>query len=895
MKISARKLTLVLALYAILAIGCVLAQGNGRDDLLLVVNDNSLSSLAVAEHYATQRGIDPANICHISVPDGYFITWDEFRGLRDQIIAFLQEHTLPEGMAPVSCTDGDPPYYCQASADQLRENTRIRYLVMTRGVPTRMPVDGSSLPYSGPTSVDNYLRYWLVRYFAQDVVLNFPERRNAFTDGRGMREVDTAHDGELIVTRLDGLTLQKANELVDRALEAERVGLYGKHYGSKYGSTGGLARWWDYSSNSYVYGDSATSWRYQLGLFGEDRNDCIDYLDFSASSASGKAPAYCRARMTSGNDPPPGRSSSREPDPFNGLFYLGSLDGQPTTGSFVDFLNWRRDDSCTLTLCRNAADPAACRAASTDVFHELNTDCVGVADGFIGYNFQSFPVSYLTVWPTAWYGPGGGDNNRLGFPHVRDDLGHTDNYSLWYYNPDQVENPLCYSGSDFSAPPTESCLDATYLRINQRISFAARAVDLADPQVYTIGLWYKTLSLSPARNLRAQLWVHDVGGDDIDYGIKTFTTVSGDMEWAFAEVSFQLDPELHTNADKLYDSLRVRLDTNSTFSGELAIDDVSVKEDGDPTELATNGSFAEGHEQVSAGDHAANFLSRLNATAFYGSLSHHQSGGHSFEKHPQETLLYLLRGLPFGDAVWWAENNNSGVVYGDPLYSPVAVMLEYLNSADQVLDAEVPLYGSTVNGRDLLEVETNFEIDYCPGADFYQCDQDGSWQASGLAGPGGERGQFLGYWDVSEIPHGVYTLRLAVSSSHGLTGRSHTFYDYYPVTVHLALPEVSGLLLDQPLDGVTHLVWDDQGIGTFYDVVAGLLSALRSSASFQDAECLADGTFQTEYFDLRSPPSPGDAFYYLVRSEGAGKGSYGDGLGNDIDPRNALDLASPCE
>ncbi len=41
-------------------------------------------------YYAQQRGIDPANIVHVRVPDSYFISWDDFRRLRDQLIHFMQ-------------------------------------------------------------------------------------------------------------------------------------------------------------------------------------------------------------------------------------------------------------------------------------------------------------------------------------------------------------------------------------------------------------------------------------------------------------------------------------------------------------------------------------------------------------------------------------------------------------------------------------------------------------------------------------------------------------------------------------------------------------------------------------------------------------------------------------
>ncbi len=108
-------------------------------------------------------------------------------------------------------------------------------------------------------------------------------------------------------------------------------------------------------------------------------------------------------------------------------------------------------------------------------------------------------------------------------------------------------------------------------------------------------------------------------------------------------------------------------------------------------------------------------LTGLNGVAFWGSLSHHESYGHSFSQNPMETLLYFLRGLPLGDAVWWGEIHNSGMLYGDPLYSPVAVRLNYLNEWDTIIGS-VTLSGSTVNGRDPSRVSTNYAVHYCAGS-----------------------------------------------------------------------------------------------------------------------------------------------------------------------------------
>ena len=58
-----------------------------------------------------------------------------------------QKMQRDSGISPIVCTDGEPPYYCPASMDQLRANTQVRYIVTTRGVPTRMTVDGSTVAF----------------------------------------------------------------------------------------------------------------------------------------------------------------------------------------------------------------------------------------------------------------------------------------------------------------------------------------------------------------------------------------------------------------------------------------------------------------------------------------------------------------------------------------------------------------------------------------------------------------------------------------------------------------------------------------------------------------------------------------------------------------------------
>ena len=806
-----------------------------RDDVLIIVNDNSLDSPQLGAYYAQQRNINPANIVHLRVPDSYFISWTDFRRLRDQLIRFMQQPGMLDDptITPAACTDGEPPYYCQASMEQLRAHSKIRYLVTTRGVPTRMTVDGSTLyTPNAPTSVDNYLKYWLLNYFAGDVTLAFSEREIAFGDGRGMRTVEPATDRELIVGRIDGLDLNAAKALVDRAIAVEGAGIYGTWYGS--------TKFWslknaDTGAAIYPKSDrSVLGWRYALGLWGEDRGECADYLDVSGSLAEGKAPAHCRVKFNDDSDPAlqsnlkinypaPGNAGSRMPLVVDALGYQGWLDGQAALGSFATLLNWRKNDQCTVTLCDDIVDPtaaAACRISSSDIFGELNTDCVGVADGFMAYNHTSYPLSYLAIWPTGWSSTNSGDVNRLAFPEVRSDIGFDDSFSLWFRNTDQVIDPLCYPASDFTQPASAPCPDARQLQLRQTIALGTTLFDVNNPVTYQISIRYQGVNIDQATPLRVHLFVHETGASTLDYGLQTLGTIApGNTDWTLATVQYPLAPLMLNGTS--YDRIELVFDTPGTFSGNLGIDTVSVQEISTPVELAVNGSFSSGHRQAATGDHAATFLNRLGGVAAWGSVGHHQSGGFAFASNGLEVLTYFLRGLPLGDAVWFNESQNSGILYGDPLYSPVAVRLNPVNSADflgsSTLRTPIDLIGSTVNGRDPAQVDTSYRIDICPGNDFYACDQLQSWSATGISGPGGSENMLLGTLDTTILAGGQYTLRLQVTSLNSTTGRSQSINDYY-----VAVVNDPPLAIDSNLKTIINV--DGLGFLTASDVDNGALS-----------------------------------------------------------------------
>ena len=348
-----------------------------RDDVLIVVNDNSIASPQIGDYYCEQRGIDPANIAHVRVPATSDVLLDQFIVLRDQLIKFLLENTLPAGMQPASCnqSEGYTPYYCPATVDQIRQHTKIRYLVLTKGIPARFTFTGSTLAGNPEGVVDNYLRFWLTNYFDRDVRFTINQRAIDFADGRGMRTVDPVIDREFIVGRIEGVDVASSMKLVDRAIAAEQDGIFGKLYGSKFGPQAELStiygaylkQWRPNGGTSPIY----PSWEYLHGLFGDLQNHAYNAVRHLSNTecltynANDRVPQDCVTRLTSGgteprlandtspgypNDPPPGDPAGRIPRVDNSVIYQGYTDGFSSLGNFDHLLNWRETDSCS-PLC----------------------------------------------------------------------------------------------------------------------------------------------------------------------------------------------------------------------------------------------------------------------------------------------------------------------------------------------------------------------------------------------------------------------------------------------------------------------------------------------------------------------------------------------------------------
>ncbi|HVT73380.1 MAG TPA: TIGR03790 family protein [Lacunisphaera sp.] len=217
----------------------------GADDLaarvIIVANAREPDSVHLAEFYAGQRGVPPANIVALPLPEAETITWREFI---DQVYQPLQDELYRRGWLEGTAT---------SLVDKLGRKRygftghRLSYLVTCRGVPLRIFNDPTLLPAKPPaqipaqfnkneSAVDSELS--LLAQSGYDITATV---RNPLFAAENPSELDA----EMVVKvcRLDGPTFDAARQLVTSALAGEATGLIGRSYLDQGGPVAEGDRW----------------------------------------------------------------------------------------------------------------------------------------------------------------------------------------------------------------------------------------------------------------------------------------------------------------------------------------------------------------------------------------------------------------------------------------------------------------------------------------------------------------------------------------------------------------------------------------------------------------------------------------------------------------------------
>jgi uncharacterized protein (TIGR03790 family) len=182
---------IVLALAACGVAGCQTAQ-----NVLVLVNESSATSRAIAEYYVQRRGIPLANVCRLPMPVSETITRAQYDAtIAMPLGAFLKSHGLVE---------------------------KILYIVTTSGVPLR--IDGSDGQGGDSASVDSELAAFYQDLHGRPHPLPGPLPNPFFAQ----REAVFRHPDfpMYLVTRLTGYDFPDVRGIVDRALQAKNRGRF---------------------------------------------------------------------------------------------------------------------------------------------------------------------------------------------------------------------------------------------------------------------------------------------------------------------------------------------------------------------------------------------------------------------------------------------------------------------------------------------------------------------------------------------------------------------------------------------------------------------------------------------------------------------------------------------
>ncbi len=209
------------------------ARADGGDQVVVLYNSRVPASRAIADHYATVRHVPPDQIFSFDLTTNEEMSRAEFKeSLQLPLAAKLSETGLWQfGKVTLAATSHHPGLTLTTVV-----KSRIRYAVLCWGMPLKIAQDDLEIHAPGPFALDvDHLNHasvdselaclpWSQNHWGPNGAL-----RNPLYGCTNRAELSPTN-GLLLVARLDGPTPQIANQLVDKAMEAESNGLWGRAY-----------------------------------------------------------------------------------------------------------------------------------------------------------------------------------------------------------------------------------------------------------------------------------------------------------------------------------------------------------------------------------------------------------------------------------------------------------------------------------------------------------------------------------------------------------------------------------------------------------------------------------------------------------------------------------------
>ena len=221
----------------------------GGDEVVVLYNSNVPESKAVADYYAAKRNVPASQIFGFDLTTDETISRDDFQNhLQQPLVDDLVNAGLWKfGEQPIAATPTQP-----AHTEERVIESKIRYAVLCWGMPLKIAPDydlqevESKLMRSdfrrNEASVDSELVWLPLIKLKIPLTGPLPNLLYNCTNTASL----VPQNGLLLTARLDGPTPEIARGLVDKALEAESNGFWGRAYFDILGRKPG---------NSYYLGD----------------------------------------------------------------------------------------------------------------------------------------------------------------------------------------------------------------------------------------------------------------------------------------------------------------------------------------------------------------------------------------------------------------------------------------------------------------------------------------------------------------------------------------------------------------------------------------------------------------------------------------------------------------
>ena len=213
------------------------------ESVIVIYNSAMPESKEVADHYAQRRHVPAEQVVGFDLPTTETMSREEFRSdLQKPLFKYLQNKKLfTVRSASVTATNGIPSKVFWAVKE-----SKIRYAVLCYGVPSRILEDDDISEPAAAAQMPEGLRRNRAAVDSELVGLPLIDLKlpvvgytpNIFFKTTNAAAISPT-EGILLVGRLDGPTPGVAKGLVDKAMEGEEKGLWGRAYFDLRGVTSG--------------------------------------------------------------------------------------------------------------------------------------------------------------------------------------------------------------------------------------------------------------------------------------------------------------------------------------------------------------------------------------------------------------------------------------------------------------------------------------------------------------------------------------------------------------------------------------------------------------------------------------------------------------------------------